>query len=137
MTFLDEAKDFQMKAVELQKQAKSKGIEEIQLLFRNLLAKYPQVAAFRWKQYTPGFCDGDPCEFEMTLDSPEIKLHLEEDFSDDGQGCDKLEKELRQLQHTIGMEVFNWIFGDGVEITVIRTVDNECTIEIHGYDCEY
>lgn len=37
-----------------------------------IFLKYPLLESIGWKQYTPYFCDGDPCTFSVYSDSPLI-----------------------------------------------------------------
>ena len=38
---------------------------EVQLAFKELFDKHPEVKSMQWAQYTPYFNDGEPCEFYM------------------------------------------------------------------------
>jgi hypothetical protein len=50
----------------------------------DLLAKYPKVKGISWTQYTPYFNDGEPCEFGINADYPQILIEAdgEEDWHD-------------------------------------------------------
>ena len=57
-------------------------------MFKNLSAelfeRYPQVKAISWRQFTPYYCDGDPCEFRVYADwmeTLEIWFGGREDFN--------------------------------------------------------
>lgn len=42
---------------------------------KELFDTYPQLENFSWRQYTPYFCDGDPCEFGANTSDPNINGH--------------------------------------------------------------
>lgn len=44
----------------------------VKSVLRNFMGAHPEVAFLQFKTYTPGFNDGDPCEFTIT--GPEVKL---------------------------------------------------------------
>ena len=53
--------------------------EVLDKAFADIFTKYPEVVGFKWKQYTPTFNDGDPCEFY--LGEPDYILYTKE-FAD-------------------------------------------------------
>ena len=53
------------KMADLKKQAKELAEKEFISRARELFDKYPAMNNFSWRQYTPYFRDGDPCEFEV------------------------------------------------------------------------
>jgi hypothetical protein len=56
-------------------------------LAQELFNKHPDLKSFAWKQYTPYFCDGEPCYFGVYGDEPEINKH-EPYERDDAQGSE-------------------------------------------------
>lgn len=80
--------------MELANRISSEGESYIFEVLQPIFAVSPSIKAITWRQYTPFFNDGDPCEFtvhwegEILIDS----LYLEEgvnveDFSEWGNGC--------------------------------------------------
>lgn len=67
----------------LKKQYIEKGTELFHSLMKEIFTLYPAVETIQWTQYTPYWCDGDPCEFgvnEATINDTEkyqIKRILE------------------------------------------------------------
>ena len=52
-------------------------------ILKSLIKSVPEVEAVRWSQYTPGFNDGDPCEFsvnELEIKFNTDKLPVNEEF---------------------------------------------------------
>ncbi len=54
------------------KKLKEEGAEALKEVLREFFAKFPEARAIRWRQYTPYFNDGDPCNF--SVHEPCIKL---------------------------------------------------------------
>lgn len=46
--------------------------KEIMEVLKKMMADNPLIVGVRWRQYTPSFNDGEPCEF--TVDGPYIKF---------------------------------------------------------------
>lgn len=112
--------------------------------------KHPNAYAIVWKQYTPGFNDGEPCEFSKT--DPELYF-TEEEYEDD-EGHDsyniryirekpqdypenalatmedfvKIAKAINKIDDT----VLETAFGNGVKVIFF-----EDRFEIEEYDCGY
>jgi len=49
----------------VQKQIRDRGKKALLQATKDLLAQYPQIQKLYWTQYTPYFCDGDPCYFSV------------------------------------------------------------------------
>jgi hypothetical protein len=45
------------------KKAEQNAAKHIMELLKSFMKDHPQIEGFRWQQYTPGFNDGDVCEF--------------------------------------------------------------------------
>jgi hypothetical protein len=48
-----------------QKEIQLKGKDMLLPLFKELLGDCSQITGVAWAQYTPGFCDGEPCTFRF------------------------------------------------------------------------
>jgi len=106
---------------------------------RALFEAYPVLESFAWTQYTPYFCDGDPCEFGVNSDLCELN-------GDDDPSYSKWDSKTRKsspkddplsqagyaasrLIASIDDQSMQSMFGDHVKVTV--TKDN---IETEAYD---
>ena len=112
---------------------------EMKRLFKEFFEQNPDVAALVWVQYTPYYCDGEPCyfgRFEMFTANAEQLKELREgniglwDLEYDANGDAKevsanAEKSIGELE-TIPSEIYEDAFGD--HCRVIATKD--------GFDIE-
>lgn len=69
--FLDRCKDFKKKQQEIAKLQKGLAEDVIDNL-KTLIKSAPLIEAVRWRQWVPGFNDGEPCLF--TLDELAVKF---------------------------------------------------------------
>ena len=107
------------------------------------------IVAVRWRQYTPGFNDGEPCLFRLSEVCVRIKGMLEDEGDDeDGfvslYGIDKGNTDLREQVKKIASsiesipeEFMQSAFGDGVEVTLSRLNNDSIRITVDDYDCGY
>lgn len=119
----------------LKEEANERGKVAFSAACKELFAMHPSLEAIRWNQYTPYFCDGDPCEFGVN--DVYIKLHGDDDGGDyedgflDGYQCsEEVQKILLDCCAVHGMltsDTFLALFGDHVEVTV--TADGVDTSE--------
>lgn len=49
----------------------------------DIFAAHPHLEAFAWRQYTPYFNDGEPCEFGIHADYPDLKFFNKEEVDID------------------------------------------------------
>ena len=63
-------------------QVKKAGATAVAALFKVFFAEYPEVKAVGWKQFTPHFNDGEPCEFSCDSYSLKINGEGEDDYGD-------------------------------------------------------
>jgi len=83
-----ESLEAQMKLVNAQIEAlRTQNIETSKKVFHASIASFfkafPEVAAIRWRQYTPYFNDGDVCEFSVHEPAVFSKKDFEEGVDDD------------------------------------------------------
>ncbi len=62
MTTID---SWKIRLSQIEKEMKKQGKQEIKKAFADLFAKYPELKAVFWAQYTPHFMDGDECVFSV------------------------------------------------------------------------
>jgi hypothetical protein len=62
---LEALNELKTKFEEMQKEINKQGEALLKEVFKDVFVKFPEVETFGWKQYIPGFNDGDPCEFSM------------------------------------------------------------------------
>ena len=114
------------------------GRASMRELFRTVFDAHPEIAAFRWRQYTPYFNDGEPCRFGRYEVEAQLANSEDESFSEDWSykdprhaivkpGLTKFEGVLTAL----GKELCEQIFGDPARVTVTRD-----GIEIEEFDHE-
>ena len=111
---------------EISKEAKASGKKEIKAHLDEIFAKFPDVTGIRWRQYTPYFNDGDPCEF--AVHEAEVKLSAgtggdEDDGWEyslpDKHPAKKVIREFSDLIQSEGMiDVMETVFGDHVQVVV-------------------
>lgn len=115
-------------------------LKEIFTIFFN---ENPKIASVQWKQYTPGFNDGDPCLFKLC--EPRIQLVGEDKVlseDDDGLGSYDLRESHPEISEALGIlqsalklveEQLENEYGSDSCITIDRT--GKATID--DYDCGY
>lgn len=133
-------KEFEDKRKELTEQLK----KDFPALLAPLFEKYPGVKNVRWTQYTPYFNDGDPCEFSTNASWADLNYNAdeddEEDDDDDSEKVkaeaievpDEAEDEFQEVLGSIDDSFYKDLFGDHVEVTVLR--DGTITIEEYQHD---
>ena len=62
---LQEIKEFQEKWEQEKEILAKKFKENFQKFFQEIFETHPKLKAFKFTAYTPYFCDGDPCEYEI------------------------------------------------------------------------
>lgn len=121
-------KELSDKLAGIKKETSSVFQIELSKYFDKLFELNPEIAAFKWTQYTPHFNDGDPCCFgvydiyaitQKSLAEPKDEYFSIYDYQD-------LEdtKYIHQLNGFESMgdlgDFFKIAFGDGVEVTYDR-----------------
>jgi hypothetical protein len=86
---------------------------------------YPDAKGFTWVQYTPGFNDGDPCEFGMSENSTYYDT-LEVDFREAGR-IYPYPKEINGIQEVLSS------LGD---YEIIFNFEDD-SLTLNEYDCGY
>jgi hypothetical protein len=113
------------------------GKEVFVELAKPVFEAHPEIIAVRWKQYVPGFNDGDPCLFRLC--PSEILIEPDGEFlgeySDDGDmpeeyhaASNAFDEALEELEDACEM-----VFDSNAEITIHR----DGKIEHDYYDCGY
>lgn len=103
-------------------------------LFVPFFDKYPEVKRFRWKQYTPYFNDGEPCEFGVyDLEAYYNETDSDEDDDSDGNlnSYHGVDEALALAFNSIPSDLMKSIFGDHAEVTVTR---GGITVEEYEHD---
>lgn len=153
---------------ELQKKLSEFGEPAIfEGVYKPVFDAHPDLDSITWRQYTPGFNDGDPCvfsvygfDFQASKLAEELGYDEEEEFGEDGiwlswnydqetlraKGIDSanhpLLKKYDAVQSAVerahrvaqkNEDVWEQVFGDGVEVTVTR--NGKFSTEY--YDCGY
>jgi hypothetical protein len=123
---------------EISREAKSKGKKEIKAHLDEIFAKFPDITGVRWRQYTPYFNDGDPCEFSVR--EAEVKINETGGDNDDGweyslpdkHKASKAIRDFSNLIQSTGMsDVMETVFGDHVEVIV---TPKEVVVEDYEHD---
>ena len=131
-----------MKAIK--KELKDKGTALVEESFADFFLKHPDVLEVRWTQYTPGWNDGDVCEFgvndfygiiQADLDSVVSAECSDEDLycggHDGGPLSKAAEKDLYAIQRLLDTDDFlQTMLGDPLKVKVTRS-----GVETEYYDC--
>lgn len=64
----------QARAAQARVEAAAMAKGAIEMGIKAIFDQYPDLEEFSWDQYAPYFNDGDPCEFSVHSDYPEVKL---------------------------------------------------------------
>lgn len=102
------------------------GEAALKASFVEFFAAHPDVAAIKWRQYTPYFNDGEACYFGVC--APEIKLTMSDEFKEMWDFRESsstmfafyedMKKLTRTLQSSSMESVLEAMFGDHSEVTV-------------------
>lgn len=95
--------------------------------FKAALERAPEVAAYRWTQYTPYFNDGEPCEFRLN----DLEWQKVESAEADEWEWDSAMPGKPPGLDALGDDMLEGMFGDHVEIVVRRGAR---TFEVNEYD---
>jgi hypothetical protein len=102
----------------------SKGAPQFfQEATKPLFEKHPRMKRFNWTQYTPEYCDGDPCEFNSDHESPNINGEYVTEHSDPKSTDPEIIKaaiDVRNFMKIFTQDDMYEIFGDGASVTVTR-----------------
>jgi len=123
---------------EASEQGKAAFTEACKILFES----YPQLKAFRWEQYTPYFCDGDPCEFSVYDVAVSFNVPVpesagwcddEEDTTEEGivggfwdvfreapEPFATIAKDCAEVRNLMDKDTCLELFGDHVQVAVTR-----------------
>lgn len=134
-----EYRECRARMAELKKRNKNIGKEVFKDSCKSLFEQNPEIKSFEWRQYTPGWNDGDPCTFRGYSNDPYVN-GLNEYGEDSGYEepetplTDEQQKQHKKLVKRVtefmadydASELEDW-FGDCVAITVtpkgIETTD--------------
>lgn len=96
--------------------------------------KNPEVYGVKWRQYTPYFNDGEPCEFGV-YEVYSYKTKEAFESGDDPYDCDGAEEVYGKgtLEETLGNieDILEAAFGDHVEVSATR---DEITVDEYSHD---
>lgn len=134
----------QMRAV-----AQSQIKPAIQTAVLSLLAQVPEIEAVAWRQFTPGFNDGEPCEFTIrALDVKWVEYDPEQEDGDFEDGFESdwsygsrgkslrtpakdLLNKFESIIHNLH-DLLEFPFGNGS-----RVICSKDGITVEEYYCEY
>jgi hypothetical protein len=120
------------KKAELVAEMRAHGASALGEVFKEFFSAHPECQAVRWRQYTPYWNDGEPCEFSTHTfavkmsDSPESAGDYEDGFED---WYERRKNESASLLSAltaareigkIDDEIFEMSFGDHVKVTATR-----------------
>jgi hypothetical protein len=127
-------------------------LEETRGLFsggcKDIFIANPGLVSFSWTQYTPGFNDGDPCEFSTNTDYPAVLFKIgdenvefdensgegdPDEYPEHKEAIVAAQTAVSEFLGIFGDSEYEAIFGDNVKVTV--TADGKATI--NEYDCGY
>jgi hypothetical protein len=125
---------------EVTKEATKAGKKEIKAHLDEIFAAHPEIKGIRWKQYTPYFNDGDPCEFSVREALVSFGEETGGDYDDGYVGTYELKnkkhpalkaiQEFSELIQSEGMsDVMQTVFDDHVQVTV-----TPADVEVESYE---
>jgi hypothetical protein len=96
--------------------------------FKDLFDKFPEARSISWRQYTPYFCDGDPCyfgvhEFDVSLGTDEtLKEQIKELKAEtvkaakaaDYKKAQALKEQVEQLEDRLNDEEEEYGYGESL-----------------------
>jgi hypothetical protein len=118
------------------------GRKLLQELTDEFFEKYPDVEGFAWQQYTPGFCDGDPCYFRVDDYAEALVLKVDGDWDYDMRGewgetrevltfdVDEVRQDAIEIVNSIDEDILKELFGDPVEVQATREGFDACDTEV-------
>jgi len=134
---------------ELRAQAAEEGKKAFSEACQSLFERHEKLIAFGWTQYTPYFCDGEPCEFSVNEELmfelagvPEGADWIEESYSGHGL-CElvtynaspipdeyaAIDREVGEVFDLLDQDMCEDLFGDHVLVKVTRD-----GVETHEYE---
>lgn len=127
---------------EVTKEATKAGKKEIKAHLDEIFKANPDIKGIRWKQYTPYFNDGDPCEFSVHEALVSFGEETGGDYDDGYVGTYELKerkhkslKDIREFSDLIQSEgmssVMETVFGDHVQVTV---TPEDVEVEEYSHD---
>lgn len=128
-----------------------------------LFDTHPDLLALQWTQYTPYFNDGEPCEFGVNADYPDVALGTQQDINGDSEitvhqengeaityvaesgyystypghensEADLIANDLGTIISLIPDEYFRSRFGDHTKVIVFRDTDGVVKFQTDEYD---
>ena len=116
--------------------------------FAPVFEKYPEADSFAWKQYTPSFNDGDPCEFGIMSDELDVNgcdyYDVESEFPENAEilqnASDEASKVLQEIISACCEGDHGYHFGYGLFETIwgnnrIITIHRDGTFTEGHWDC--
>jgi hypothetical protein len=140
------SQELKNKINDLKKDYLKSAKEEFKQQSNGLFDEYPRLKSFGWTQFTPHFCDGDPCYFGVRNDEPEINGYNAYGEGNDGDGenlnllsnkqiykdgkyvdnqnydreADKIVKEVVKFLKSFDDDVYEDLFGDHMKVTIYK-----------------
>ncbi len=131
----ESANKLQEQINQLLEKARAEGQVMFSDACKKLFDAYPELKAFRWTQYTPYFCDGDPCEFGVNechvAFNIEVPENVGDSWRDDGfyevrtyrdrvEPFAEIQDAVDTVRGLLSEDTCLSLFGDHVEVTVDR-----------------
>lgn len=140
MSKLEEIKKLR-ETVEAEKKVLNKKCKEsFTEVVKEIFTTYPKLKSFAWRQYTPYFNDGEPCEFSVHSDSDCISIDGADYYDYPNPEDTELTEEevnvvasaVEELLNAIGEDTLEEMFGSDSEI-LVKKEDGEIIIEDDYY----
>lgn len=105
------------------------------LEFTKIFDEYEWVKSFSWKQYTPYWCDNDPCEFGVST-SPDYDIEINNQTHDEY--IDTAEEDVEWMEAAtkvanivdiVEPDTLKAVYGDHVTVVITKT-----GVELVEYD---
>ncbi len=140
-------KDLNTKISGLRTEAAEQSKAAFNKMIKVFFETTPEIVRVVWTQYTPHFCDGDPCRFGVHEPSFYRAEDADEDdyefnpYAEPGSWCDQSSKDIYaeviktdprfkvvqkniekfyKMFNLVDYEYFEMMFGDGVQVTATK-----------------
>lgn len=122
---INETETIQGKISSLKDEMNGVGTKMLAEINTHVFQTYPWIESFSWKQYTPYFMDGDPCEFSANTDY--ININEQDDWEFESESFNITEdagkkafEEITSLLNLLGDAFLLNKFGDHAQVSCIR-----------------
>jgi len=134
--------DLKAKIEEMRQEMVKEATSIMNVEFRKVFEEFPELQNFSWRQYTPGFNDGDPCYF--TVDNGPESITINDNAHDNEAWVEQAGERVNGILDPLidgwqerdkgtNIDLLKQAFGDNVTVTINR----DGTSGTQYYECGY